>query len=63
MAIKKVTTGYEVRFRMNGRGSREHKKVFPTKQNVSGCRVHHCPDLPVFFSLSECHSTSQIFIP
>ena len=24
MAIKKVTTGYEVRFRMNGRGSREH---------------------------------------
>lgn len=31
MAIKKVPTGYEVRFRVNGRGSREHKKVFPTK--------------------------------
>lgn len=31
MAIKKVSTGYEVRFRVNGRGGREHKKVFPTK--------------------------------
>ena len=31
MAIKKIKSGYEVRFRVNGRGSREHKKVFPTK--------------------------------
>tara|TARA_R110000744_G_scaffold30868_1_gene72894 strand:+ start:2460 stop:3473 length:1014 start_codon:yes stop_codon:yes gene_type:complete len=31
VSLKKVTSGYEVRFRVNGRGSREHKKVFPTK--------------------------------
>ena len=31
MAIKKVPTGFEVRFRVAGRGSREYKKVFPTK--------------------------------
>ena len=31
MAIKKVPSGYEVRFRVNGRGSREHRKAFPTK--------------------------------
>ena len=31
MSIKKDSTGYEVRFRVNGRGSREHKRVFPTK--------------------------------
>ncbi|MBJ7556542.1 tyrosine-type recombinase/integrase [Marinomonas spartinae] len=31
MSIKKTSTGYEVRFRVNGRGSREYKKVFSTK--------------------------------
>lgn len=31
MTIKKVLSSYEVRFRVNGRGSREHKRVFPTK--------------------------------
>ncbi|RBP78528.1 hypothetical protein EBI01_18090 [Marinomonas rhizomae] len=31
MSIKKINSGYEVRFRVNGRGSRAHKKVFPTK--------------------------------
>jgi hypothetical protein len=30
MSIKKLSNGYEVRFRVNDRGSREHKKVFPT---------------------------------
>lgn len=28
---KKTASGYEVRFRVNGRGCREHKRVFPTK--------------------------------
>lgn len=31
MSIKKTPTGYEVRFRVNGRGSHEYKKVLPTK--------------------------------
>ncbi|REG85114.1 phage integrase [Marinomonas pollencensis] len=31
MVIKKISSGYEVRFRVNGSGSREHRKVFPTK--------------------------------
>jgi|TARA_R110001583_G_scaffold104208_1_gene251586 hypothetical protein len=31
IAIKIVNSGYEDRFRVNGRGSREHKKVFQTK--------------------------------
>ncbi|QUX94541.1 integrase [Marinomonas sp. CT5] len=31
MAIKKIASGYEVRFRVNGRGSWEYKKIFPTK--------------------------------
>ncbi|BFM49786.1 hypothetical protein THO17_19490 [Marinomonas sp. THO17] len=31
MAIKKISTGFEVRFRVAGRGSREYKRTFPTK--------------------------------
>ena len=31
MAIKKVPTGYETRFRVAGRGSRTYKRIFPTK--------------------------------
>ncbi len=31
MSIKKVPTGYEVRFRVAGRGSRSYRKTFPTK--------------------------------
>ncbi|WP_394183392.1 tyrosine-type recombinase/integrase [Marinomonas posidonica] len=31
MGIKKAPSGYEVRFRVAGRGSREYKRTFPTK--------------------------------
>ena len=31
MSIKKVPTGYEIRFRVAGRGSRSYRKTFPTK--------------------------------
>ena len=31
MTIKKVPTGYEIRFRVAGRGSRTYKRIFPTK--------------------------------
>ncbi|MBJ7539270.1 hypothetical protein [Marinomonas transparens] len=31
MFVKKVSTSYEAHFRVNGRGNREHKRVFSTK--------------------------------
>lgn len=31
MAIIQVKTGWQVEFRVNGRGSRKYKRVFPTK--------------------------------
>ena len=40
MTIKKKTSGYEVRFRVNGRGSREHKRVFPTKAECERFQRH-----------------------
>ncbi|MGO2512604.1 hypothetical protein [Marinomonas polaris] len=31
MSIRRTPSGYEARFRVNDSGSREHKRVFPTK--------------------------------
>ena len=40
MTIKKVQTGYEIRFRVAGRGSRTYKRIFPTKGECNKFECH-----------------------